>query len=76
MFRKSVYEQVGGYRPEFYFGQDADLWLRMAEVSQLAYVPSVRYICRLRTDSISGALRPIQRYRTEAHQPFLSTEIT
>lgn len=29
MFRKSLYEQVGGYRSEFYYTQDCDLWSRM-----------------------------------------------
>ncbi|MCH2191947.1 MAG: glycosyltransferase [Gammaproteobacteria bacterium] len=28
MFRKQAYEQVGGYRSEFYFTQDCDLWAR------------------------------------------------
>ena len=29
MFRKSTYEKAGGYRPQFTFCQDYDLWLRM-----------------------------------------------
>lgn len=33
MFRRSVYQSVGGYRPEFYFAQDMDLWSRMVEIS-------------------------------------------
>lgn len=32
MFRKSAYQQVGGYRWQFYFAQDADLWSRMLQV--------------------------------------------
>ena len=35
MFRKSVYQQVGGYRAAYYFTQDADLWSRMIEISEL-----------------------------------------
>jgi len=35
MFRKSVYFEVGEYRAEFYFTQDADLWSRMIEVSRV-----------------------------------------
>lgn len=35
MFRKSVYDEVGGYRADFYFTQDADLWSRMIEVSEV-----------------------------------------
>lgn len=31
MFRRDVYEASGGYREAFYFGQDWDLWFRLAE---------------------------------------------
>jgi hypothetical protein len=31
VFRRSLYEQVGGYRPCFRFAQDLDLWLRLVE---------------------------------------------
>lgn len=31
MFRTDIYRQVGGYRQEFYFAQDLDLWSRMIE---------------------------------------------
>lgn len=41
MFRKSVYTEVGGYRADFFYSQDNDLWLRMAEVADLAIVPQV-----------------------------------
>ena len=61
MFRKSDYERVGGYRWQFYFGQDSDLWLRMAEVGQVAYVPKVLYTFRRDGSSISGIFRDLQR---------------
>lgn len=38
-FRRSVYEAVGGYRREFKFSQDLDLWLRMAEIAGAAVIP-------------------------------------
>jgi len=60
MFRHSLYEQVGGYRPEFYFGQDSDLWLRMAERTRIAYVPEVLYAALRDCDSVSGAMRSNQ----------------
>lgn len=41
MFRKALYDRVGGYRPEFYYSQDNDLWLRMSEHCDLAIVPAV-----------------------------------
>ncbi len=34
MYRKTAYEKAGGYRPEFYIGQDLDLWTRMAEIGK------------------------------------------
>lgn len=61
MFRRSLYESVGGYRAQFHFAQDADLWLRMAEVARVAYLPEVRYVALRETDSTSGVRRPLQR---------------
>lgn len=58
MFRRAIYQLVGGYRPEFYFAQDSDLWLRLAEKGWLAYVPEVLYQYRVAPDSISGNLNP------------------
>jgi glycosyltransferase involved in cell wall biosynthesis len=61
LFRRSLYERVGGYRPQFHFAQDADLWLRMGEVARIAYVPETRYVHVRETDSTSGMRRPVQR---------------
>jgi glycosyltransferase involved in cell wall biosynthesis len=58
MFRRTIYEEVGGYRSEFYFAQDSDLWLRLAEKGWLAYVPKVLYQYRVAPDSISGHFNP------------------
>ena len=60
LFRRSVYDAVGGYRPEFYFAQDSDLWLRMAEHSRFANVPKVLYVHRREVGSTSGLHRAIQ----------------
>lgn len=35
MFLKSIYMAVGGYRPQFYFTQDYDLWSRMIELGEI-----------------------------------------
>lgn len=43
MFRRSVYEAVGGYRPFFTLAQDRDLWLRMARHTGFGTVPEVLY---------------------------------
>jgi glycosyltransferase involved in cell wall biosynthesis len=53
MFRKSIYEQAGGYRWQFYYGQDWDLWYRMAQLSKYFIVPKVLYKARIFPQSIS-----------------------
>jgi glycosyltransferase involved in cell wall biosynthesis len=54
MFRREIYEQVGGYRSEFYYAQDSELWLRMARVGRLAYAQEVLYKYRISDLSLSG----------------------
>ena len=61
MFRRSLYQQVGGYRPVFRYAQDSDLWLRMVEQAMYACVPQVLYEHRKEVSSTSGAQRPAQR---------------
>jgi hypothetical protein len=61
MFRRSLYQQVGGYRPAFRYAQDSDLWLRMVEKAMFACVPEVLYEHRKEVSSTSGAQRPAQR---------------
>jgi glycosyltransferase involved in cell wall biosynthesis len=58
MFRRELYERAGGYRELFYYAQDSDLWLRMAQFGGIAYVPEVLYRYRVSPDSISGRLHP------------------
>ncbi len=53
MFRKSAYEAAGGYRTEFYFAQDLDLWTRMASIGMLEYLPDVFYEIEYNYHSIS-----------------------
>ncbi len=38
-FRASLWRQVGLLDPSFYFAMDYDLWVRLAKVSRLLYVP-------------------------------------
>jgi glycosyltransferase involved in cell wall biosynthesis len=61
MFRRSLYQDVGGYRPAFRYAQDSDLWLRMAEKAMFACVPEVLYEHRKEVSSTSGAHRPAQK---------------
>jgi len=84
LFRRDAYEQAGGYRPEFYFGQDSDLWLRMARRGKIAYVQESLYHYTLSPDAISGRFSDVQRrfgelgrlchaarLRGESERPFL-----
>ncbi len=54
MFRKEAYFKAGGYRPEFYFGQDWDLWYRLAEIGKFQTLQQSLYKVRLAPDSISA----------------------
>jgi len=44
MFRRNIYEEVGGYRRFFTFAQDKDLWLRMSLVTKIYVIPKVHYL--------------------------------
>jgi glycosyltransferase involved in cell wall biosynthesis len=43
MFRRSLFDKVGGYRQEFRFAQDRDLWLRMGRYCDYAVLPDLLY---------------------------------
>lgn len=53
LFRRSVYESVGGYDPRWELAQDFDLWLRLAEVGQLANLPDCLLFYRQGISAIS-----------------------
>jgi glycosyltransferase involved in cell wall biosynthesis len=61
MMRREAYRAVGGYRWQFYYGQDSDLWIRLAEHGGFAFIPEVLYQYRVTPESISLAFRPLQR---------------
>ena len=60
MFRRRDYERAGGYRHQFYFSQDNDLWFRLLELGQVAFVPETLYMDRISPASISANHRPMQ----------------
>lgn len=60
MMRTEKYHQVGGYRPEFYFAQDIDLWSRLVEVGKHISIPSTYYEGMLFSSSISGSKKKEQ----------------
>lgn len=86
IFRKVDYEQVGGYRREFRFAQDWDLWLRLTELGRIVFVPFFGYAFRIDEASISATKIVVQRqyatlarqcakarFRGEAETPYLRT---
>lgn len=60
MFRRDVYEQVGGYRREFYLAQDHDLWYRMAEAGRYQVLPEALYVALVLPASRSSSFRDVQ----------------
>lgn len=60
MFRKSQYESVGGYRKEFYFAQDIDLWSRLASRGRHVAIPSILYEAAFSPGGITGQQRKYQ----------------
>jgi glycosyltransferase involved in cell wall biosynthesis len=62
MFRTDVYRRVGGYRAEFRFAQDWDLWLRMVEAGELQSLAQVLYSRRV-SDGCISAFRGGQQKR-------------
>jgi glycosyltransferase involved in cell wall biosynthesis len=60
MFRRDRYERAGGYRPQFYFGQDWDLWYRLAESGKFQMIREVLYRARVTPESLSGKHRDEQ----------------
>ena len=83
-FRRDAYERAGGYRAAFYYGQDFDLWYRLAEIGKFQVIDEVLYTARITPGSITGAARLQQerlgrisraalqaRLRSEPEQPVL-----
>ena len=60
MMRAESYFKVGGYRPEFYFAQDLDLWVRLARLGKHGVLDDCLYHSRLQPDSISGQFTDYQ----------------
>jgi glycosyltransferase involved in cell wall biosynthesis len=60
MFRRAAYEAVGGYHPEFYFAQDLDLWIRLAQGGEVAITPQTLYEAGIDTNAISSRHRAEQ----------------
>ncbi len=61
MFRRTSYERAGGYRSQFRYAQDVDLWMRITDHELLGYLPDMQYCFRVRPNSISMTVPGAQR---------------
>lgn len=59
-FRRSAYEAAGGYRPQFYYAQDLDLWTRMARLGRFITTPEILVEFSIDPVSISARARAEQ----------------
>lgn len=66
MFRRDAYERAGGYRSEFYFAQDLDLWVRMAQLGTVATTDEVLVELLIDPGSLTSRHRPAQERLTSA----------
>jgi glycosyltransferase involved in cell wall biosynthesis len=57
MFRTETFRSVGGYRREFRYAQDWDLWLRLSEKGDFTLLPELLYCYRIGEFSISASRR-------------------
>jgi len=60
-FSRAVYERIGGYRADFYYAQDLDLFTRLAESGPVAVVEDVLYAYTFSPFSISTHASGIQK---------------
>lgn len=60
LFHRDLYERAGGYREQFYFAQDLDLWTRMVEHGRHVAMPELLYQATFALGSISGLHRKRQ----------------
>jgi glycosyltransferase involved in cell wall biosynthesis len=61
LFRTKQYKLCGGYRPEFYLGQDWDLWYRLASLGLFCTLQKTLCVCRVTVGSISTSKEHEQR---------------
>jgi len=60
MFRRSAYLAVGGYRAEFKYAQDLDLWVRLAELGDHRVLPAICFQASYFPGTISAEKRTQQ----------------
>jgi glycosyltransferase involved in cell wall biosynthesis len=61
VFRRDAYERAGGYRAEFRYGQDWDLWYRLAALGKFQMIGETLYTAAVTAESISSSSRAAQQ---------------
>lgn len=54
MYRRDVVRQAGGYRRAFKHVEDFDLWLRMADITEISNIPELLLTYRTHDDQITS----------------------
>lgn len=60
VFRRSAYEEAGGYRSQFRVAQDLDLWLRLSELGKVKAIREILFEAEFAPNTLSGSLRDLQ----------------
>ena len=66
MFRRDMYNRVGGYDPDFEPSEDIDLWLKLAEVGRVSCLPDMLLLYRQHAGSVSEQRQKKQIERIRA----------
>ena len=61
MFRAKQYRLCGGYRQDFYFGQDWDLWYRLSSLGTFCVLQKRLCVCKITSGSISESHKAQQK---------------
>src|SRR5437763_3435594 len=75
MFSRAAYERAGGYRAEFYVGQDWDLWYRLGAVGKFQMIEEVLYVARVGPNDLSVGAREAQTQIAELSRAALEARL-
>jgi len=66
MFRKNIVQKLSGYRKQFQYAEDYDLWLRAREITQIDNLAEVLLLYRLHSNQSSNVYTSEQTIATRA----------
>ncbi len=53
LFRREVYEKIGGYDPEYIYSEDWEFWIRASRFFTMKHVPEALYLYRIHSGSMT-----------------------